>query len=545
MYKDVLGEDENMYEILKRQAKYYEENYLGKNTLVEELHLIVQKYNTKVAIVDGQNKYSYIELWKAIQKFAGGLLKLGLKSGDNVILQMPNSIDFVITFFALLKLGVRPVLMLPSHRAEEIKAVSKVALPKAYMGYKTYLGFDYEMMIEELKKDVRCIDKVIIKGATKSNIIEIDRLFQEEIESDYGNYRDIALFLLSGGTTGIPKLIPKTHMAYVYNAKMSGLRCGVSDESIYLAVLSIAHDYPLCCPGVLGTLLSGGTVVMCKTPGFDEAFDLIEQEGVTFTSLVPAIVSVWNEALELDEWNLESLEKILIGAAKIDVNTAREIMKKLKCKIQQGYGLGEGITCFTALDDQEEVCLSCQGKPISDGDEVRIVDDQGNEVPKGTYGELIERGPYTFLGYYRAPQLNEISFTEDGFFRTGDRAMLNNEGNIIIDGRIREQINKAGENVIASEIEYFLKNNPQIKDAAVIGIDDFELGEAICAFIIPVDRKLSKKEIASYFKMKGIAQYKIPDKIIYVKDFPHSNIGKVDKKLLKIIAKDRIEEGTI
>lgn len=331
----------------------------------------------------------------------------------------------------------------------------------------------------------------------------------------------------------MPKVIPKSHAGYICNTKLTAERCGINEKTVYMAVLSIAHDYPLCSPGILGTMAKGGTVVLAQSPDPEEAFSLIRKYKVTAMSLVPAIIQIWMEFYEFEEeQNIHSIEQIMVGAAKLEEELGKSLIDAFECKLVQGYGLGEGITCFTSPEDSVEVSLHTHGRPVSKYDEVRIVDSEGREVPAGVYGELLQKGPYTFTGYYHAPELNRDLFTKDGFLKTGDRAKKREDGNIVISGRVVEQINRAGENIVPSEIETYLRKIDGICDAAVVGVSDEELGERTCAFVIVEDSSMKDVTIKEKLKEQKIAVYKIPDQIIKVREFPYTNIGKINKKEL-------------
>ena len=533
--------------LVENLKKYEKLGYLRGRSLYNELEEVVKKYPEKTAIVDSEKRINFKELKSSIDAISKGFINLGISKKDNVLVQLPNKIEFIEICFALFKLGARPILTLPSHREKELNAVSSLTEPKAYISQTEFLGFDYMNMSKEVVKNNRSIknvifiDKKVEKYVAGINVTTLKDLLNQGIqEEDLSLPREIALFLLSGGTTGTPKVIPKINEAYACNALLSAKRGGVSSDSVYMAVLSIAHDYPLSCPGVMGTLLSGGTVVLCQTASFDEAFEMIEKEKVTITGIVPAIANIWTEILEWnDEYNFSSIKNITIGAAKLEKDIAMKLIEKFNCKIQQGYGLGEGITCFTSLDDSDEIIFNTQGKPISLGDEIKIINEEGEEVAKGESGELIERGPYTFQGYYKAPELNKRVFDKEGYLHTGDKARITKTGDIQILGRVKEQINRAGENIIPSEVETFLREYKDIKDAAVLGLPDEELGERICAFIISDRSDINREEICEFLYKLGVAQFKMPDEIKLVSEFPYTNIGKVDKKKLKSSALDK------
>lgn len=524
--------------ITKFLEHYEQEGYLEPLSLADALKNWATMYKNKVALVDQTGSLTYEELYRSANFLGQGLLAKGIKRGDNVLLQLPNNIFFVKACFALFIIGARPILLLPTHREKDITSIANLTEPVAIIIPSTFHGHDYQSMAKKVVMKHPSISLIITDepNDTCISLGDLENQFcaqKDDLMEHRSSYQDIALFLLSGGTTGTPKVIPKLHTAYLCNAKAAADRCQVTENSTYLAVLSIAHDYPLCSPGVLGTLSKGGKVVLSSTSTFDEALEWIEKERVTFTSIVPVIANLWVESLALEEHaDVSSLDYILLGAAKLEKQLALQLMTQFQCQLIQGYGLGEGITCFTSPDDDIDTIISCQGKPISKGDEFKIVDENGNEVVQGEAGELIQKGPYTFLGYYKSPEINQLSFTTDGFFKTGDKARITEEGNIQILGRVKEQINRAGENVIPSEIESYLLEHDDIVDASVVGVADQELGERICAFVVKKDKELSLTELCQFMIENGVANTKLPDQLVYVESIPYINVGKSNKKKL-------------
>lgn len=524
--------------ITKLLVHYEKEGYLEPLSLADALKNWATLYKNKVALVDQTGSLTYEELYQSANFLGQGLLAKGIKRGDNVLLQLPNNIFFVKACFALFIIGARPILLLPTHREKDITNIANLTEPVAIIIPSTFHGYDYQSMAKKVAMKQPSISLIITDepNGICISLGDLENQFsaqKDDLMEHQSSYQDIALFLLSGGTTGSPKVIPKLHTAYLCNAKAAADRCQVTENSTYLAVLSIAHDYPLCSPGVLGTLSKGGKVVLSSTSTFDEALEWIEKERVTFTSIVPVIANLWVESLALEEHaDVSSLDYILLGAAKLEKQLALQLMTQFQCQLIQGYGLGEGITCFTSPDDDIDTIISCQGKPISKGDEFKIVDENGTEVVQGEAGELIQKGPYTFFGYYKLPEINQLSFTSDGFFKTGDKARITEKGNIQILGRVKEQINRAGENVIPSEIESYLLEHDDIVDASVVGVADQELGEQICAFVVKKDRELSLTELCQFMIENGVANTKLPDQLVYVESIPYINVGKSDKKKL-------------
>lgn len=523
-------------ELNKTEINYEQLGYWEPLTLGQQLRAWSERYQNSIALVEGDSRLTYLELDRKVDELASGFFNLGIKKGDNVVVQLPNRISFVTTCFALFRLGALPVLTLPAHREVELDGIFSLAQPIAYIIPAAFLGFDYPKMAGQLVKNHPSVRFIITDGASESglNLAEISRPPQD-LESP--SFRDTALLLLSGGTTGIPKLIPRTHADYAYNAKAAASRCRLNSQSTYLAVLPVAHNFPLCCPGILGTLSAGGKVVMCKTTSCDDAFPLIEKERVTITALVPALVKLWLEVLEWDtSSDISSLEVLQVGGSILEENLAKRIMPEMKCRLQQVFGVAEGLICCTSLDDPDDIISSCQGRPLAEDDELRIVDEDGNDVAEGEYGELLVRGPYTIRGYYRAPEQNLKCFSPDGFYRPGDKVRITRERNIQIGGRLKEQINRAGEKIMPAEIESYLCSHPDINDAALIGLPDENLGERSCAYLITGNKEIGLTDIHKFLRDKGVALYKMPDQIERIDSWPLTCVGKVNKMKLKVMA---------
>ncbi len=509
-------------------------------SLGEWFHSICKKYKNRVAVVDSQKEYTYLVLEEKVNHVSSGLYHLGIHKGDHVVIQLPNHVNFVISLFAVIRIGAIPILALPAHRESEIEGIMKVASPKAYIVAERYLGYQYLPMVEQIKKKFDCLETIIVdKGA--GGDYQLDSLKGTAFESQSVECYQTAVLLLSGGTTGVPKLIPRTHTDYLYNARMSAKRCEINQDTVYLAALPVAHNFPLCCPGLVGTFDVGGKVILSKTTSPDEILSLISEEHVTMTALVPALVNMCLEMLEWDEsFDLSSLKLLQVGGAVLEDTLADKIIDRLPCKLMQVFGTAEGLLCFTKLDDLNEIVARCQGTPISPADEVRIVNEQGQDVEQGQFGELLSRGPYTIDGYYNADEVNASSFTQDGFYKTGDRAMWTLEGNIRLGGRLKEQINRAGEKITPAEVEYYLCQHEDIKDVVVVGVPDDTLGQRICAFLkMEAGKKLLRKDIFHFLQEKGLAEYKIPDQIECLELWPLTSVGKMDKKELVRFAQSR------
>jgi 2,3-dihydroxybenzoate-AMP ligase len=493
------------------------------------LHDSCRRHADRVAVVCDGNRMTYAELSHRADRLAGGLIELGIRPLDRVVVQLPNIPEFVVVVFALLRAGAIPVLALPGHRKSEISHLCAHSGAVAYVVKDEFGGFDFR----ELARTIPAVPRVLVSGDAQE-FTALESLTGEGAALPEVDPAEPALFLLSGGTTGAPKLIPRAHddYGYVMRATAEAVRAG--QELTYLAVNPVAHQAALACPGVFGALLLGGKAVLTSTVRPDEVFPLIRQEGVTLTCVVPAVLRLWADSAQ-PPGDLSQLV-IQVGSAPLDPALARRAGQVLGCKIMRWYGISEGLLTHTRLDDPDDVTVNTDGRPMSPDDEVRIVDRSGEPVPAGAAGEMQVRGPYTIRGYYRAPEENARSFTPDGFFRTGDLVQRTADGNIMVVGRIKDVINRAGEKVSAEEVERHLRTHPAVQDAAVIGVADTVLGERTYAFVVLTEVDIRTSALKEFLRGRGLATYKIPDRVVRVDELPRTPVGKADKKALRSLA---------
>ncbi|MFD0689351.1 (2,3-dihydroxybenzoyl)adenylate synthase [Actinomadura fibrosa] len=506
-------------------ARYEAEGY-WKDALLGD---VLRGDPSRTALVAGSERLTYADLDRRADRTAAGFLRLGVRRGDRVVVQLANSAGFVVTFLALVRIGAAPVLALPAHRESEIRYLCELAEARAYVCADRDGDFDYRAMARTLP-----VEHVVVEGDaqefTPLASLDIDPVDVPERPAP----SDIGVLLLSGGTTGLPKLIPRTHRDYVYNLEASAEVCGFTSETVYLVVLPAAHNFALACPGILGVFATGGTVVLAPSGSPDEAFPLIERERATVCAVVPPIALLWLDAVSWSDEDLSSLELLQVGGAKFAAERAAEVPKVLGCAVQQVFGMAEGLLNYTRLDDPSDLVEQTQGRPLSPADEVQVVDGNGTPVPPGEVGELLTRGPYTLRGYYRAPEHNRRAFTPDGFYRTGDLVRQLPSGHLIVEGREKDQINRGGDKVSAEELENHLLAHPAIHDAAVVGIPDEVMGERTCAFLVIREQAdpPTLKDLKDFLRTRGLAAYKWPDRLEQVDTFPRTPVGKISKKAL-------------
>lgn len=496
-----------------------------------------QRFADRTAVVGGDARWSYAELWRRAETIAAGLLARGLQPGERVVVQLGNIPAFYAVVFGLFRAGLVPVYALPAHRSTEISHFVRKAQAAAYVVADRYDGFDYRSLAREIQAlDLGLRDILVLGDAAE--FTPLDNLTGDPalLPPHDPDPQSVAFLQISGGSTGLSKLIPRTHDDYIYSFRASNEICGVRADTVYLVALPAAHNFPMSSPGAFGVFHAGGTVVLSPSPSPETTFALIARERVTDVGLVPPLALLWAQAAATTAHDLSSLRVLQVGGAKLTPEAARRVVASLPVTLQQVFGMAEGLVNYTRLDDDEDTILGTQGRPISPDDEVLVVDDAGHPVADGEVGYLLTRGPYTIRAYHNDDAANARSFTADGFYRTGDMVLRKPGGYLVVQGRAHDHINRAGEKISAEEVEDHLLAHPQVFDVAVVSIPDEFLGERICAFVIPHGshgERPRPPEIKAWMRGRGVAAFKIPDQIVFVDAFDTTAVGKTSRKELR------------
>ncbi|MEV6931363.1 (2,3-dihydroxybenzoyl)adenylate synthase [Dactylosporangium sp. NPDC051485] len=520
--------------------RYREQGYWTGQTFDDLLRSRAGRHPQRVAIVDGQRRVTYGELRDRALRLAAGLHRIGVRRGDRVVVQLPNRAEYFDVIFALFRLGALPVFALPAHRAAEIGYFCAHTEAVAFITTDVHEGFDHRTLAAAAAPAV-----TIVAGEPDIHI-GLSTLYAAPFEGEGPTADEVAFLQLSGGSTGLPKLIPRTHDDYLYSVRASAEICGLTADSAYLAALPVAHNFTMSSPGVLGALHAGGRVVLARRPDPATVLPLVAAERVTITAAVPPLALLWLDAVAaMDPGpDLSSLEVLQVGGAKLGSTVAARVAPTLGCRLQQVFGMAEGLVNYTRLDDPDDVVLHTQGRPISPDDEIRIVDDEDRPVPDGSPGHLLTRGPYTIRGYYRAAAHNREAFTADGFYRTGDVVRRRDDGYLVVEGRAKDQINRGGEKIAAEEVENHLLTHPAVHDAAVVAVPDAYLGERTCAFVVPRAGQdpPTLPALRRHLHERGLAGYKIPDRLQVLEKFPFTGVGKVSRRELRAALR-ALQEG--
>ncbi len=522
-------------------ARYRAKGYWQDRSLAQEFAPVFERFADRVALIDGERQYCYRDIDRITDNLALNLLDLGLKPLDRVVPTLPNVAEFVLLYFALQKIGCIPIAALVTHRYNEVSQFVRIAEAVACVYPERQGDFVFSPMIERIAAESPFMRHRIVLGSPRPGEISLGELIERPAQRPRSELAKISIdptdpciFQLSGGTTGVPKLIPRTHNDYAYNSKAAAKVCGVTGDGVLLLALPIAHNLPLACPGIQGFMLSGGRIVLSRTTRPEEMFPLIEKHRVTHIKVVPALlIRLINSPLAKDV-DTSSVRYIQSGGQRLQPEVRLRTKELIpSCFVQENFGMSEGMLFFVRAEDPEDVRLETVGRPISPDDEVRLLDDDDREVPFGEVGELCARGPYTLRGYYGAPEHNQRAFTRDGFYRSGDLMRQHASGNYMVEGRKKDLINRGGEKISAEEIENLILQHSAVQNVACVAMPDPDLGERMCACVILHRGKtLSLAELATFLASKEIAKFKLPERLEVMDEFPLSTFGKVSKKSL-------------
>ena len=523
-------------------ARYRARGYWRDRALRDEFRdHVFTPYADRIAVIDGEVQVTYRQLDATAERLALNLWDIGLRPLDRVVVMLPNVIEFVYLYFALQKLGAIPICALATHRYMELSQFTQIAQAVAVVAPERQREFEFAPMTARVRDENRCLKHAVIVGAAPDGFLSFKALLERTPKADRSalagieiDPTDPAVFQLSGGTTGVPKLIPRTHNDYWLNSYLATSVTAVGPESCLLLVLPIGHNLPLACPGMQGFMIRGGRVVLSQSARPKDVFTLVQRHRVTHIHVVPALLIRWISDPTIGKYDLSSLRMIQSGGQRLQPEIrlrTRELIRSVF--VQENFGMSEGTLMFVRLGDPADVQLETVGRPVCDDDEVRLIGEDGRDVPFGEVGELCVRGPYTLRGYYGAPEHNARVFTPDGFYCSGDLMRQHSSGNYMVEGRKKDVINRGGEKISAEEIENLILQHPAVQNVACVAMPDPVLGERMCACVIPRrGETVAFDDLIGFLTAKEFARHKLPERLEVMDDFPLSAFGKVSKKSL-------------
>lgn len=520
----------------EQALRYLEAGAWQRRTVGQALAEAAERHPRRVAYICEDLRITFAELDDRSGRIAAGLRELGLRPGDRAIFQMGTSIDTALALFGCFKAGVLPVCTIPQYRSVEISALAQATKPRAFFVQADVApNFDQVAFAQEISA-VHEIEHVVVAGGRP----EAPGIALEDLEAhrpDTGfqeqwNCCDVVALQLSGGSTGVPKVIPRHHGEYLAHAKAWCDHFGCEEGDVGIWALSMLHNAGMMF-SVLRCVLYGATTVLMPRWDVARFFASVERERVqhafTIGPHAPAIAG-YTDVARHDLSSLQ-LTLTLIGAEPIEKGTGRPATNM--------YGITEGLVLCGTPNEGAAVRHGSIGTVCWKHDEIRLLEPgTEREVPLGQSGELCFRGPSSLRGYYAAPDITAASLTSDGFFRTADMVRGGQVGSRTVyyfEGRMRDNINRGGEKFGTEDIELLLGRHPQIMDGKVVAMPDPVYGEKACAYLVPRDGKTlpTVQELATFLVSQGLAKYKCPERIEAIEAFPVTRVGKLDRQQMR------------
>jgi len=498
----------------------------------------------KEAFVDRKTRLTYGEAREKMNKLAIGLMDLGIQPLDRVLVQLPNWNEFVFAYFAFQKIGAIPVLLIERYRQFEINRLISITGATAWIVASRYKKTNYVPIINDVLKEHPELKNVITvrREGDQQPFTSLESLIEEAELTEVNLARladrrpdpmQVAHMGPTGGTTGEPKIVPRTHNSLINGVEYCSKSWEQSNQDINLIAGPISHDLTFT-KGFIGSIITLGKVIFLDTTNDKDICETIEQERITSIIWVPTLAQRMLQYEDLDKHDLSSLKKMHSAGGASHPDLVKDVTEKLKMKFYNGYGATEGMTTITRTTDDLETICTTVGRPTCPYDTYKVIDKDGNELPPDTQGELVVKGPGVFTGYYNNPEENKEAFTRDGFFRTGDTAKIDGKGYITLTGRIKEMINRGGESISATEIERLITRHPDVAAVAVIPMSDPLMGERVCAYIQPkTGAQLTFDEIISFLKGQKASVLQLPERVEFIDAIPYTGAQKMDKRSLR------------
>ena len=552
--QDVLQQDTAQDDVPRhapeRAALYRAGGAWPARTLVQHWQEVADRRGDATAVVALDGRLTYQELSRQTDRIAAGLLDLGLAPGQRVLMQVTNRLGAALAWYGVLKAGLVPVCTLPAHRHHEILEIGRRSSAVAHVVDASVPNFDMLGFAGEVAAELPELRATLTVGAGSGSLGtrledlaaggdgEAARAAVERVQAalDPG---DVAVLQLSGGTTGTPKLIPRLHHEYWYNASRYAEMLGWNDSVVTAHVIPILHNAGVVM-GLHGPHSVGGTAVLLP-PVLDAVLPVIAAEGVTDV-LLGAIFAEWTGPVAAQATHLRRV--MLSGNKPADGQV--EGYEAAGIWVGQVYGMAEGFFCTTPPDAPPQARRHSVGVPLDPLDEIRLLDPDSDEpVADGEVGEVCVRGPYTIAGYLNAAEHNRRAFTADGYYRTGDLGMARVEDGYrcySIEGRIKDVIDRGGEKVNVEEVEALLGGMPQVAAVAVVAMPDVRLGQRGCAYVVPVDgHEVTLQVVHQHLAERRVAKFKWPERVEVVDSLPKTAVGKIDKKALRHDIENKVQ----
>ena len=531
-------------------ARYRKGGGWVEATAGDVLRATAKRLPDKVAIISEGRRMTFAEFDACSEKLGAALIQLGFRPGDRALFQMGSVHETAVALFACFKAGIVPVCSLPQFREIEMAELARQSEAKAWFVQADFGAFDLVGFVSKLAAEFPAVrDIVVARGPAPGGMQSYDALIASQtlegaraiLARQPIGIEDVISFQLSGGTTGTPKIIPLFHGGFLGYARDWARRNGMDANLVSLYALPLIHHAGQIC-SLLPVVMLGGTQVLMQRMDPALFFDWVARERVTHSLCIGPAAAHMIEYADVSAHDLSSIKLLTV------FNRADLLQRHLKVPCANMFGLTEGGFMCSEPDAPPEARFGTVGRPYSDLAEMRLlVPGLEREVAFGEIGELCIKGPATIRGYFRLPQVNRVSFTADGFFRTGDlmkEVRIGEQINYIFTGRIKDNIDRGGEKFGAEELENLIVRHPQVADAKVVAMPDKVYGEKACAFLImhPGKPLLTVSELGAFLLAQGLAKFKLPERIEGIDTFPTTRVGKLDKAMLRKMIADKLAQ---
>lgn len=536
------------YRMVEEVIKKYEsEGFWEGKVFYDFLENNLTRFPEREALVDSRYRLTFSEVDRIVNNLASNLLELGMEKSDVVGVQVPNRIEYVLMRYALSKIGAVTMSVGIGMRKREITHLLGITKAKGFVTPAFFHGFDHAGMVLEIWKDLPSLKWVFLIDSQEKRLPPRTYLFEEMIKDRTvhdqikgQNYRrlqkgpkEIDMLNLTSGTTGMPKICQCVPNARMLFGKQIAQRTGITSDDTMMVICPITGGVGNSC-STLASGYAGCRVILEERFHEKEALELIEKERVTIIVGVPTQFIKMLSASDLDKHRLDSLRIVISAGSYLPYETAKGILRKWKVKIISIFGSHDGgtITVGTPDIDEEAMCRTV-GRPLPDA-EVKIVDPQGREVGPGEVGEIVYRSANACIGYFGDFEGTISAFDPDGYFHSGDIVRIVPGGFLEVKGRSKDIIIRGGLNINPGEIEDILIKHPDVENVAIVGMPDPVLGERSCAYVVPKKKGgVTFEALVSYLKGKGVATFKLPERLELIEEIPLSEGRKPAKNILK------------
>ena len=528
-----------------RARAYVESGVWRDDTLRGWLQRNALQQPNAPAVIHPDGAVTYRELEQRVAKIAAGLHRIGVRPGDVVAVQLPNTIEYIESFLAISFLGAVMTTLYSSFRDVELAAQLFHSRAKAMIVPHAIGDFSPPEWALQNKPRLPSLANIVVVGEPIAGTIGFGELGNSAAalpaDLPIPNAADPFLLLYTSGTTSSPKGVPLNYHQMLTNARLGIVEHDIRSGDIVLSAAPFGHLYALY--SVQMALCAGAVTLLLRVFTPPELIKAIETKKPTRLFAGAAHVAACQGARLLDLQKLSSLRVVVLSGAAVPPNLVLNFAPLLtNGNVSQLWGMTElQAGLYTRPADSVELVANSAGR-ASPGTEVRIANEHGATIPAGEEGEVQVRGPSVFAGYYNNPDATAQSFTSDGWFRSGDIATMDPSGNVSLSGRLKDVINRGGIKYNPQEIELLVERHPSVAQCAIAPIPDCILGEQACCYVVmKPGAQLTFDELSTFLLHFGIAKYKLPEKLEIMTEFPLTATRKVIKGRLRPKASDKSE----